>query len=133
MTSALVAPLTPSERDRLVGVVDAALTSFGLPAYSQVEADLALAHTGFNAAMRERAIGLANAENRRLRIALAVALQDVEAIQSLLAEGRPADAAHVASAMLPDLRIAAHKMRPGKLPLSVTVLDLARECRDGAR
>lgn len=133
MTSALVAPLTSTERDRLVGVVDAALTSFGLPAYSQVEADLALAHTGFNAAVRERAIGLANAENRRLRIALAVALQDVLAIQGLLDEGRPQDAAHVVTAMLPDLRIAAHKMQPGKLPLSVTVLDQARECRDGAR
>jgi hypothetical protein len=133
MTSAPVAILTLTERCRLVAVVDEAMTSFGMPAYSTLQADLALAHVGFNAAVRERAIGLANAENRRLRIALTVVLQDVLAIQGLLDEGRPDDAAHVVTAMLPDLRIAAHKMQPGKLPLSVTVLDQARECRDGAR
>lgn len=133
MSAAPVTPLTPTERDRLVGVVDAALTSFGLPAYSQIEADLVLAHVGFNAAARERAIGLTSAENRRLRVALAVTLNDVLAIQDLLAKGRPSEATHLITAMLPDLSVGAHKMQPGKLPLSVTVLDHARERRDGAR
>ncbi|AWV18783.1 hypothetical protein A3862_27275 [Methylobacterium sp. XJLW] len=133
MTAALVAPLTPTERERLVGVVDEALTSFGLQSYSILQADLALAHVGFNAAVRERAIGLANAENRRLRVALTIALQDVLAVQGLLDEGRHESAGHAIAAMLPDLRVAAHKMQPGKLPLSVTVLEHARERRDGAR
>lgn len=133
MTAALAAPLTQSERERLVSVVDAALTSFGLPAYSQVEADLALAHTGFNAAVRERAIGLANAENRRLRISLLVALQDVVAIQAMLTRGQHSEASLAVLDMLPELRAAAHKMRPDKLPLNVTVLDHAREWREVGR
>ncbi|MGX9983931.1 hypothetical protein [Methylobacterium fujisawaense] len=133
MTPAVAAPLTPTERERLVDVVDEVLTKLGLQTYSTIQADLALAHVGFNAAVRERAIGLANAENRRLRVSLAVALNDVLAIQELLAKGRPDEAAHLITAMLPDLSVGAHKMQPGKLPLSVTVLDHARERRDGAR
>lgn len=133
MTAALVAPLTPTERERLVGVVDEALTSFGLQSYTNTQADLALAHVGFDAAVRERAIGLASAENRRLRVALAVTLNDVLAIQELIAKGRFGEATHLIAAMLPDLSVAAHKMQPGKLPLSVTVLEHARERRDGVR
>lgn len=133
MTSALAAPLTQTERDRLVGVVDEVLTKLDLQPYSTIQADLALAHVGFNAAVRERAIGLANAENRRLRIALAIVRQEVTSLQDLLAAGRYEDAAHAVFVLLPELRAFSHKMQPSKLPLSVTVLDHARERRDGAR
>lgn len=132
MTSALVSPLTLTERCRLVAMVDEAMTSFGMPAYSTLQADLALAHVGFHAAVRERAIGLASDENRRLRIALAVTLQDVLAVQSLLAEGNRREAELAIHAMLPELRLAAHKHKPTALPAGVASLEEARERRDGA-
>ena len=134
MSAAADRPTLASEiMARLVAELDAGAAEAGLPTYSRLVAENALHASGFEAAVHERAVGLIRAENWRLRIALMVVLQDVLAIQALLAKGQHDEAALAVFAMLPELRAAAHKMQPGKLPLSVTVLEHARERRDGAR
>ncbi|KTS11047.1 hypothetical protein SB2_28520 [Methylobacterium radiotolerans] len=118
---------------RVVAALDSGAAEAGLPTYSCLVAENALHTSGFEAAVHERAVGLVRAENWRLRIALKAALQDVLALQALLAKGQQDEAALVVFSMLPELRAAAHRMKLADLPADVSSLDAARERRDGAR
>jgi len=131
--SAVEQPDLAADLAHVIEIVDAALLSRGLPLYSRLVAESALQAADFDRAVQERVVGLVKAENRRLRIALMVALQDVLAVQALLAKGNRSDAELAIFAMLPELRAAAHKLKPADLPAGVASLEAARERRDGAR
>lgn len=124
-----------SEEDvlRICAALDNAALSRGFPAYSMLLADNALHRIGFQDAVRERAVGLANAENRRLRIALTLVLQDARTLQAHLARGETSEALAHLTGMLPELRAHAHKLKPAELPADVASLESARERRGGAR
>lgn len=134
MSAAADRPTLASEiMARVVTALDAGAAEAGLPTYSCLVAENALHTSGFEAAVHERAVGLVRAENWRLRIALKAALQDVLALQALLAKGQQDEAALAVFAMLPELRAAAHRMKLADLPPDVASLEAARERRDGAR
>ncbi|WCS27823.1 hypothetical protein LOK46_13665 [Methylobacterium sp. NMS14P] len=134
MSAAADRPTLASEiLARVVAALDAGAAEAGLPTYSALVAENALHTSGFEAAVHERAVGLVRAENWRLRIALMVVLQDVLALQALLAKGQQDEAALAVFAMLPELRAAAHRMKLADLPADVASLEAARERRDGAR
>ncbi len=134
MSAAADRPTLTSEiMARVVTALDAGAAEAGLPTYSCLVAENALHASGFEAAVHERAVGLVRAENWRLRISLKTVLQDVLALQALLAKGQQDEAALAVLAMLPELRAAAHRIKQAELPVGVASLEAARERRDGAR
>lgn len=135
MTSPLTAPMTVLEQEqtaRVIGILDAAALSVGLPSYSRLNTDLILERLRFPELARERALGLAQAEIRRLRLGHVMAATDLRALRQHVSCGRRPEALSLIDLLIRDAEAGAVNAPLRPLPADVPDLEQARVRRGGS-